>query len=82
MAVEVRPEVQAEIARQAALKGLAMETHAATLLEAAVQLPLAENQPVFNLDRAQAAAARIRELRQGVTLRGLTVRELIDEGRR
>ena len=32
--------------------------------------------------RSQAAVARIRELRKGVTLGGLTIRELIDEGRR
>ena len=32
--------------------------------------------------RAHAAAQRIRELRQGVTLGDVTVRELIDEGRR
>jgi hypothetical protein len=35
----------------------------------------------FDKSRAQAAAARIRELRKGVSLGGLTIRELIDEGR-
>jgi hypothetical protein len=29
-----------------------------------------------------AAGARIRELSKGLTLEGLTIRELIDEGRR
>jgi len=82
IAVDVRPEVQAEIARQAALKGQATESYAASLLEDAVQLPLAANRPACDLDRAKAAAARIRELRQGVTLGELTIRELIDEGRR
>ena len=54
--VEIRPEVQAEIARQAALQGRAVEAH--------------------------AAGARIRELSRGLSLGGLTIRALIDEGRR
>ncbi len=36
----------------------------------------------FDKRRAQEAARRIRELRKGVTLGGLTIRQLIDEGRR
>jgi hypothetical protein len=80
--VDIRPEIQAEIARQAALQGRAIEAHAASLLEEAVKLPPAASQPVFDLKLAQQAGARIRELRQGVTLGGLTIRELIDEGRR
>jgi plasmid stability protein len=39
--VDVRPEVQAELARQAAAHGLAIEAHAASLLEEAVRLPAA-----------------------------------------
>jgi len=38
-------------------------------------------EPAFDKERAQAAGERIRELRKGVTLGGLTIRELIDEGR-
>jgi Arc/MetJ-type ribon-helix-helix transcriptional regulator len=41
------------------------------------------DQPLsFNLQRAQAAAASIRELRVGLTLGGLTIKELVEEGRR
>ena len=80
--VDVRPEVQAEIARQAAQRGRAVEAHAARLLEEAVGFPLSDGQPVFDAERARAAAVRIRELRQGVTLGGLNLRELIDEGHR
>jgi hypothetical protein len=39
--VDVRPEVQAELARQAAAHGLTIEEHAASLLEEAVHLPAA-----------------------------------------
>jgi plasmid stability protein len=79
--VDVKPEVQAELARQAAAHGRAIEAHAASLLEEAVHLPAGTNGPVFDKERAQAAAVRIRELRKGVTLGGLTIRQLIDEGR-
>jgi plasmid stability protein len=79
--VDVKPEIQAELARQAAAHGRAIEAYAASLLEAAVQLPSGTNGPAFNKERAQAAGARIRELRQGITLGGLTIRQLIDEGR-
>ena len=54
---------------------------AASLLEEAAHLPPVANLAAFNKERARAAGARIRELRKGVTLGGLTVRELIDEGR-
>lgn len=36
----------------------------------------------FDLQKAQAAGARIRELRQGITLGGLKLQDLIAEGRR
>jgi hypothetical protein len=42
----------------------------------------AEPAPAFDRQRALAAGARIRELSKGLTLGGLTIRELIDEGRR
>ena len=37
--VDIRPEVQAELARQAAAQGRAVEAYAASLLEEAVQVP-------------------------------------------
>jgi hypothetical protein len=43
--VDIRPEVQAELARQAASRGTRIETYAASLLEEAVQLPAGEAQP-------------------------------------
>ena len=79
--VDLRPEVQAELARQAAAHGRAIEAHAASLLEEAVHLPAETERPAFDKERARAAGQRIRELRKGVTLGGLTIRELIDECR-
>jgi hypothetical protein len=75
--VDIKPEVEAELARQAAARGSVIEAYVASLLEEAVHLPAG-----FDRARARAAGARIRELRQGVTLGGLTIRELIDECRR
>jgi hypothetical protein len=49
--------------------------------EEAVRPPASANRLAFDKERAQAAGARIREFRKGVTLGGLTIRELIDEGR-
>jgi hypothetical protein len=66
---DISAEVQAELARQAAAYGRAVEAHAASLLEEAVHLPAATNGPTFDKERAHAAGARIRELRKGVTLR-------------
>ena len=41
-----------------------------------------DNQPKFDLEKARAAAGRIRELRKGVSLAGLTIKDLVNEGRR
>jgi len=43
--VDIRPEVQAELARQAAAQGRAIEAHAANLLEDAVRVPPAHPAP-------------------------------------
>ena len=43
--VDVRPEVEAEVARQAAVYGRALEAHAASLLEEAAHIPAASVQP-------------------------------------
>jgi hypothetical protein len=81
ISVEIRPEVQAALARQAAAHGRALEAYAASLLEKAVHIPADTNPPAFDKERARAAGERIRELRKGATLGDRTIRELIDEGR-
>jgi len=76
--LDISPELWAELARQAAAHGCALEAYAASLLKEALHDPAA----VSDKRRSQAAGARIRELRKGIILGGLTIRELIDEGRR
>ena len=61
ISVDVKPEIQAELARQAAADGRAIEAYAASLLEEAVQLPPSTNGQAFDKERAQAAGARIRD---------------------
>ena len=59
--VDIRPEVEAELVRQAAARGRAVEAHAATLLEGAVHLqaePLPERTGQALID----ACAKVRGL--------------------
>jgi hypothetical protein len=77
--VDIKPELEAELARQAAAQGRGIEAYAATLLEEATRRPA--NGGGSSEERARAAGARIRELRKNVSLGGLTIRQLIDEGR-
>jgi hypothetical protein len=53
----IRPEVQAELARQAAAHGQVLEAHAAKLLEEAIDIPAAADLPVFDTPREQRANA-------------------------
>lgn len=43
---------------------------------------LVPNAPAHNREDARAAVARIKEMRKGVTLGGLKIKDLINEGRR
>jgi hypothetical protein len=58
--VDIKPEVQAELARQAAARGRAIEAHAASLLEDAVHLP--SGQPPRTGQELIDACARVRGL--------------------
>ena len=49
--VDIRPEVQAELARQAAAQGRAIEAYAASLLEEAAHLPAGTSR--LNQDRLE-----------------------------
>ena len=44
--VDIRPEVQSELARQAAMRGTPVATYAASLLEEAVHIPADVSAPV------------------------------------
>ncbi len=79
MAIEItRPESEALI--QQRLQSGAF-TDAEDVILQALQSFAPEPAQAFDRERALAAGARIRELSEGLTLGGLTIRELIDEGR-
>jgi len=64
--LELTPDIQAGLLAQAQASGLSLEAYA-------VSRP--------GLTRSQIAGQRIRELREGVTLGGTPIKDLIEEGR-
>ena len=79
MTIEItRPEIESLI-HQRLQSGAFMD--AEDVILRALQSFAPETEPVFDKQRALAAGARIRELSKGLTLGGLTIGELIDEGR-
>jgi len=94
MSIEISPELEAALAGQARRAGLSVQAYVEGILTKAIRRPAgltredleriaAENDtPERRADRA-AAIDQIRELRRGLTLGpGLTIRDLIDDGRR
>ena len=93
MSIVIPPQLEATLARQARLRGLSLQDYVEGILAKEVRGPagltkedlermVANDTPERRAARA-AAVDRLRELRKGVTLGpGLTVRDLIDEGRR
>lgn len=77
MTVEIRPEVEAALARQAAGHGYALEAYVAMLLAEAIQ-----DAPEPGKERADAIE-RLKTFgqRHGLSLGGVTIRELRDEAR-
>lgn len=79
MNIEItRPEIESLI-QQRLQSGAFVD--AEDVILRALQSFAPEPEHAFDKQRALAAGARIRELSKGLTLGGLTVRELIDEGR-
>lgn len=74
--LELTPDVQAALLAQAQASGLSLEAFAEEVLR---ERSRARSRPP--LTRSQIAGQRIRELRKGVTLGGLSIKELIEEGR-
>jgi hypothetical protein len=79
--VDVRPEVEAELARQAAAQGCAVEAYAALLLEEAAHVP--KPAPAAAPKDVIEAIERLRNFGKThrLSLGGMTIRELRDEAR-
>lgn len=76
LTVELPPEVQAALIDQAQNSGLSLESFVEYVLR-----ERSRTTPQPSLTRSQLAGQRIRALRKGVTLGGISIKELIEEGR-
>ena len=83
--IELAPELQAELARRAARRGLRFDAYAAGLLEDAAQRPVAPDNPRASSPSAEVVEAIKRLKSFGKThklsLGGMTIRELRHEAR-
>ena len=74
--VKLTPDVQAGLLAQAQQSGLSLEAYVEQVLR---ERSRESNHPA--LARSQIAGQRIRELRKGVMLGGIPIKELIEEER-
>jgi hypothetical protein len=83
--VDLKPEVQVELARQAATHGVGINAYAASLLEEAAHVPVAPDGPKAS-PPAKDVVEAIKRLKvfgktHGLSLDGMTIRELRHEAR-
>jgi len=76
MKLDLTPDVQSGLLSQAEEIGLSLEAYVEEVLR---ERSRAASCPA--LTRSRLAGQRIRDLRKGVTLGGLSTKELIEEGR-
>jgi len=74
--VDIPPEVEAELTRQAAAHGRALEVHAATLLRDAAHVPVRDKPRRMDEEPRAAQAANLIELFEPI--RGLLTDEEVD----
>jgi hypothetical protein len=83
--VDIAPEVQAELARQAAKQGIDVNAYAAGLLESAAHCPVASREPQPSPPTTEVVEAieRLKSFGKthGLSLGGMTIRELRHEAR-
>jgi hypothetical protein len=82
LTLELPDNLQAALRPQANAQGISEEGYIRRVLERDLAAPHAEAMDADRDKRSERAAERIRELRKGNILpEGVTVRDLIDEGR-
>jgi len=74
--IQLEPEIETQLAAEALARGMALENYIAEKLTGSCTAQLAERRSVAE------AVHRIRELRRGNTLGGLSIRDLIREGQK
>ena len=83
--IDIRPEVQAELSRQAAARGVDVRTYAASLLEDAAQIST-DTQTKKSASELEPTAIVARRLatfgkRHGLSLGDMTIKDLLHESR-
>jgi hypothetical protein len=82
--IEIAPELQAELARQAATQGMGIDAYAAGLLQGAARRPISsESQPHAPAEEVVDAIDRLKSFGKthALSLGGMTIRELRHEAR-
>jgi hypothetical protein len=80
--LDLKPEVEASLSAKAQSCGLSLEAYLDRVLQNAADETVEDGfrgKPVST--RARIAGQRIREIRKGMTLGGISIQELINEGR-
>ena len=73
--LDLQPELEAKLSAEANARGLDLNRYVESLLS--------ERGPeAFNREAAARAVERIRELRKGNNLGGLSIKDLVNEGRK
>jgi hypothetical protein len=84
--LEIAPELQAELAREAATHGVGLDAYAASLIESAARLSQGPVAAVDNPTPSREVIAAVETLKgfgktHRLSLGGMTIRELRDEAR-
>jgi hypothetical protein len=77
--LELHPETEARLAAEAQARGLALDHYIEKIVEARPANPLPERARTHSVSEA---IDRILELREGTSLGGLNIKDLINEGRK
>ncbi len=74
--VEIAPELQARLVSEAQARGMALDRYIAVKLAESESRPIAEQRTI------EKAIEELRLLRKGNTLGSISIKELIEEGRK
>jgi len=77
--LELQPETEAQLAAEARARGLALDRYIEKIVESR---PVERTVDQLKAHSVSEAIDRILELREGTSLGGLSIRELINEGRK
>lgn len=78
LTIDITPELQAELIRQASAHGMALDLYAATLLEEAAHVPAA---PKYHTRKEAIEQLKTFGKTHGLSLGGVTLKELRQEAR-